>query len=105
MASKKRKRACATGKQSGDSRAAKKNDKKLVQTPMTEHSPISAGAPTTESAGQKQTETHDHADEHGSGDVRVHCGKEYDAGEGDERGEGEHVLEAAKQVAERSIIN
>ncbi|KAG9737669.1 hypothetical protein KCU73_g9939, partial [Aureobasidium melanogenum] len=46
MALKKRNRACATGKQSGDSRAAKKNDKEL-QTPMTEHSSISAGAPTT----------------------------------------------------------
>ncbi|KAG9956394.1 hypothetical protein KCU60_g65, partial [Aureobasidium melanogenum] len=49
---------------------------------------------------KRQTETYAHADEHGSGDARVHCGQKDDASKGDEGGEGEHVLEAAKQVAE-----
>ncbi|KAG9652950.1 hypothetical protein KCV04_g58, partial [Aureobasidium melanogenum] len=56
--------------------------------------------PAYRNAGQRQTETYAHADEHGSGDARVHCGQKDDASKGDEGGEGEHVLEAAKQVAE-----
>ncbi|KAG9858616.1 hypothetical protein KCU98_g510, partial [Aureobasidium melanogenum] len=50
MASKKRKRACATGKQSGGGRATKKkknDDKDFVQTPTAKSSSTNAGAPTT----------------------------------------------------------
>jgi hypothetical protein len=58
------------------------------------------GKPAKEGAGEQETETQDHADEQVGGDARVHCGKEDDAGNGDERGKYEHVLEAAEQSAQ-----
>ncbi|KAG9665331.1 hypothetical protein KCU64_g28, partial [Aureobasidium melanogenum] len=59
-----------------------------------------ARAAIQKAKARKQTETHDHADEHGSSDARVHCCQKDYACEGNEGGEGEHVLEAAKQVSE-----
>jgi hypothetical protein len=56
--------------------------------------------PGKEGAGKQKAETQNHADEHACADARVHCGKEDDAGDGDERGECERVLEAAKQGAQ-----
>jgi hypothetical protein len=58
------------------------------------------GEPAEEGAGEQEAETQDHANEHVGGDARVYCGKEDDAGNGDERGKCEHVLEAAKQRAQ-----
>jgi hypothetical protein len=56
--------------------------------------------PAKEGAGEQDAETQDHANEHTCADARVHCGKEDDASDGDERGKCERVLEAAKQGAQ-----
>jgi hypothetical protein len=58
------------------------------------------GEPAEEGADEQEAETQDHADEHVGGNARVHCRKEDDVGNGDERGKCEHVLEAAKQRAQ-----